>query len=90
MIGLLGFELVSNGEQLVRIALPHVVARMHFRVVHSSTQGGGKTALAGMAGTESVQDCLGSWGKFRHRSDVDYWGWIGVNESSNHSLLLLQ
>ena len=41
MIGLLGFKFGGDGQKLVRIALPHVVAMMHLRMGYSSTQGGG-------------------------------------------------
>ena len=44
MIGLLGFKLVSDGEQLVRVALPYlttiyIVAMMLLRMGYSSTKG---------------------------------------------------
>ena len=54
MIGLLGFEFSGDGEEFVRIALPYVVARIHFCVVHGSTQGGGKTTSPCVACAEEI------------------------------------
>ena len=43
----MGFKLVSDGEQLVRVALPYlatiyIVAMMLLRMGYSSTKGGGE------------------------------------------------
>ena len=80
----MGFKLVSDGEQLVRVALPYlatiyIVAMMLLRMGYSSTKGGGEPVVTVIASFSfrgvvvSVRNCLSSGRKFRHRSEVVYW-----------------